>query len=164
MSSRDPAGTPAKSLSSVTVCGGFARFLSAHVLAALGNSRSWCLLHEAIFQHSAPSANNPRTNPSYLPGSRTVAAARHQPLGREGTRSFWPAGAAGVQRGGLITCAQLAPLWASPRRATSGTAPVAASLGHPKAGFRREYQHSNCANAARANPVFAIPDGTPGSH
>jgi hypothetical protein len=60
MSSRAPAGTPAKSLSSVTVCGGFARFLSAHVFAALGTSFSWCLLHEAIFQHSTPSANNPR--------------------------------------------------------------------------------------------------------
>jgi hypothetical protein len=52
MSSRDPAGTPAKSLSSVTVCGGFARFLSAHVLAALGTSRSWLMLHGARFSRT----------------------------------------------------------------------------------------------------------------
>jgi len=50
-------------LSSVTVCGGFARFLSAHVLAALGTSRSWFVLHGAIFPDSMQSANNPRTNP-----------------------------------------------------------------------------------------------------
>ena len=69
-----------------------------------------------------------------------------------------------LQRRSLITCAQPAPRWASPRRATSGTAPVAASPGHPKAGFRREYRRNSCANAAPAIPVFAIQDGTPGSH
>ncbi len=52
MSSRDPAGTPAKSLSSDTVCGGFARFFSAHVLAALGTSLSWLMLHGARFSRT----------------------------------------------------------------------------------------------------------------
>ncbi len=78
MSSRDPAGTPAKSLSSVTVCGGFARFLSAHVLAALGTSCSWLMLHGAILPNNMRSANNPRTNPSQMPEARPGAAARHQ--------------------------------------------------------------------------------------
>jgi len=46
------------------VCGGFARFLSAHVLAALATSLSWLMLHGAILQLNMRSANNPRTNPS----------------------------------------------------------------------------------------------------
>ncbi len=78
MSSRDPAGTPAKSLSSVTVCGGFARFLSAHVLAALGTSRSWFVLHGAIFSDNMRSANNPRTNTRLGLEAKPGVAASHQ--------------------------------------------------------------------------------------
>lgn len=85
MSNRDPAGIPAKSLSSVTVCGGFARFLSAHVLAALGTSRSWFVLHGAILPNSTHSANNPRTNPSLGHG---LAAARHQRLGMKKLETY----------------------------------------------------------------------------
>ncbi len=69
-----------------------------------------------------------------------------------------------LQRRSLITCAQQASRWASPHHSTSGTAPVAAFPQHPKAGFRHEYRHNNCANDAPAIPAFAIPDGTPGNH
>jgi hypothetical protein len=52
--------------------------LSAHVLAALGTSRSWFVLHGAILLDSMRSANNPHTNPSQMPEARPGAAARHQ--------------------------------------------------------------------------------------
>jgi ATP-dependent DNA helicase RecQ len=42
-----------------------------------------------------------------LPTPKPGAAARHQRAGRQEARSLRPAGPAGVQRVGLITCAQL---------------------------------------------------------
>ena len=90
MSSRDPAGTPAKSLSSVTVCVGFARFLSAHVLAALGTSYSWLMLHGAIFSDKALSANNPHTNPDIGYRAKPGAAARHQRVGVKKLQAYGP--------------------------------------------------------------------------
>ena len=90
MSSRDPAGTPAKSLSSVTVCGGFARFLSAHVLAALGTSRSWLILHRAILTDRMRSANNPRTNPRLGPGPRPGQLQGNSELGVKKLKAYGP--------------------------------------------------------------------------
>ena len=90
MSSRDPAGTPAKSLSNVTVCGGFARFLSAHVLAAFGTSHSWFVLLGAILPDSMRSANNPLTNTRLGPEAKPGAAASHQRRARQKLLAYSP--------------------------------------------------------------------------